>query len=77
MFSTVIVPDMGKLGHCPGKIVVNCGYCLPLDCFMGQWATEAELPDNKDDGPVLSLTVRGRRADFSPFNTHKLTPHAW
>ena len=22
------VPDLGKPGYCPGKILVNCGYCL-------------------------------------------------
>ena len=25
---TLAVPDLGKPGHCPGKILVNCGYCL-------------------------------------------------
>ena len=24
----MVVPDPGKHGHYPGKILVNCGYCL-------------------------------------------------
>ena len=30
------VPDPGKPGYCPGKILVNCGYCL--------WKLVATLP---------------------------------
>lgn len=27
-FHALAVPDLGKFGHYPGKILVNCGYCL-------------------------------------------------
>ena len=40
------VPDPGKPWHCPGKILVNCAYYLPVYCLAGRWA---ESSDNKDN----------------------------
>ena len=39
-FLTVEDSSIGcsKPGHCPGKILVNCAYCLPLYCLVGRWA---------------------------------------
>ena len=34
----------GKPGHCPGKILVDCAYCLPLYCL---WDDGAEFSDGK------------------------------
>ena len=69
---TWAVPDPGKPGHCPGKILVNCAYCLPrtiLSCgMMGQSRQTVRTTDQ----------YKARRLGGGTrfFSTHKLTVRA-
>ena len=49
--------DLGKPGHCPGKILVSCAYCLPIYCLAGRWGRAARQLGQQMS---LSSTVRER-----------------
>ena len=54
--NALVVPDPGKPGHCPGKISVNCGYCLrKIQLSHSGSAAHVTCPGNM---PAVKLPVR-------------------